>query len=142
MSFNGRGSTTTTNMAVGDSEAARIATQRAAMTESEAASAGEKMPPASKYAKPGIMHGLAAEQPTELTPVHVQPVGFRTLEGSTPGDHRNNVSGVVDAAMSKIANPPGPREQMRGQRNSKFSHEDEPGFKSFAGNTADSDAGV
>jgi hypothetical protein len=50
-------------------------------------------------------------------------------------------SDPVKAAMDKIANPPCPREQMRGQRNSR--HYDENG-KSFRGSefaAPDSDAG-
>jgi hypothetical protein len=59
-----------------------------------------------------------------------RPVDRRTIEGSTPGDHRATPGDVVKATMDKIANPPSPREQMRGQRTSKHYEETGKAFRS------------
>jgi hypothetical protein len=139
MSANQKSSVTTTNLRVGDSNDSRIATQSSAMA--DAASEGIKLPTASRYAgKPGINSGIAASQPSELRPVRVQQTSHKALEGSFAGnDFRRDVSGAADAAMSRIANPPGPREQMREARlTSKL---DSPAPQSFTGSSADSDQG-
>ena len=140
MSANQKTSVTTTGLKVGDSEVSRHPTQTDA--DGNAASDGKQMP-ASRYAgKPdSINTGIAASQPSELRPVTVQPVDRRTIEGSTPGDFCKNVSHSGDAAMAKIANPPGPREGMRGQRNSRSYDENGKSFQNFPGNLTDSDGG-
>jgi len=47
----------------------------------------------------------------------------------------------VKAAMNQIANPPGPREQMRGQRDSKNYDENGKAFRGSEFASLDSDAG-
>jgi hypothetical protein len=47
----------------------------------------------------------------------------------------------VKATMDQIANPPCPREQMRGQRNSKNYNENGKAFRSSGFTNTDSDAG-
>lgn len=139
MSFNGKGSPTTTGMKVGDSEASRTPIQNNA--DGGAASEGVAIP-AAKYAGnvDSTMSGVAANQNSQLRPVTVKPVDRKTITGSTPGDFR--VSGdYAKAAMDKIVNPPGPREQMRGQQTQKAYSEDGKAFESFPGNVADSDIG-
>jgi len=137
--FNRKGSTTTTGLSVGDSEATRTPIQTDAQP--DAASEGTKMP-ASRYAgKPdSINTGIAAEQNSQVRPVTVQPVDRKTLEGSTPGDFRKS-GDYAKSAMGRITNPPGPREQMRGQQDGKHYNEDGKAFRSFPGNLADSDSG-
>ncbi len=136
MSFNAKGSCTTTGLAVGDNEAARTPIQSNA--DPNAASDGVK--PASRYAgKPGVNSGIAAEQNSQLRPVTVQPVDRKTITGSTPGDFRK-AGDSAKPAMDRITNPPGPREQMAGQQNSKFYREDGKSFQSTTPGI-DSDAG-
>ncbi len=56
-------------------------------------------------------------------------VDFGWKAGSHPGDTR--VSGdSVKATMDQIANPPSPREQMRGQQNSRSYNENGKAFTS------------
>lgn len=72
--------------------------------------------------------------------VVVKPVDRRTIEGSTPGDHRAASKDTAAASLREIANNGrGPRDQMpeaplqRGL--------DAPPVQSFPGNLSDSDAG-
>lgn len=77
---------------------------------------------------------------SSVVPVSVKPVDRKTLEGSTPGDF-NKSGDTAKASMDAIANPPSPREQMRGQQNSRNYNENGKSFVSSPGDLADSDAG-
>lgn len=131
-----RNTCTTTGLSVGDSEATRTPLQTDAQP--NAASEGTRPVPASAQ-DGGRNSGMTVR--AQIPSPTVQPVGRKTLEGSTPGDFRTDVSKCADAAVSKIANPPGPREQMRGQQNSKHYDENGKGFRSTEGASPDSDAG-
>jgi hypothetical protein len=96
----------------------RYATQ----TDAKSDAAGKEYLPASDSTN----SGMACGSPVSQGPVK-KVVDSR---GSDP----------VKAAMDKIANPPCPREQMRGQRNSKHYDENGKAFKSTS-DSSDSDAG-
>lgn len=64
-------------------------------------------------------------------------VDAKTIEGSTPGDHRVPAAPV---SMDEFKNSPSPREQMRGQQDSRNYRENGAAFKSTS-NSQDSDAG-
>jgi len=122
---------------VGDSEATRTPIQTDAQPD-PAEREGVK-PLESKREAKGINSGLTTTD-WQVRPIAVQPVDRKTLEGSTPGDFRKS-GDYAKSAMDQIANPPGPREQMRGQQDGKHYHEDGKAFRSFPGNLADSDSG-
>jgi hypothetical protein len=77
---------------------------------------------------------------TQVGPIVVKPVGHNALEGSHKGDYRRS-GDTAKASMDKIANPPAPREQMRGQQNSKHYQENGRVFVSNEFASSDSDAG-
>jgi len=130
-------SPTTTSMNVADSPAVREPIQSNAMPD-PAASEGQK-PLAPVPGTVGINSGLSCTD-WQVRPITVQPVDRKTITGSTPGDFRKS-GDSAKSAMDQIANPPGPREQMRGQQDGKHYHEDGKAFRSFPGNLVDSDAG-
>lgn len=138
MSFNSQGSVTTTGLKVGDNEQFRNPIQTDA--DRNAADGGKQMP-APKYAGSGINQGIAASQPSELRSVTVKPVDRKTIAGSTPGDFRNQPGDTAKASVARAADNGGPRQPMRGQKNSKYSNEDNPTFQNFGGVSTDSDAG-
>ena len=89
-----------------------------------------------------VTSGMAASQNSELRPVTVNPVDFKTVTGSFAGDHRTKTGDVAKDSVNRAADNGGPREAMRGQQNSKFYNENaKPSFESSPGNLADSDAG-
>ena len=49
---------------------------------------------------------------SSVVPVSVKPVDRKTITGSYSGDSRADYSSASDAAISKIANPPNPRERV------------------------------
>lgn len=121
-------SCTTTGMAVGDLNANRIATQRT----NEAAVAAEGRIPVA--GSPDLSPMGEASQPA---PIVVKQVDHVALEGSNKGDHRMPAAPV---SMDAFKNPPSPREQMRGQQNSRSYSENGKAFQSTS-NANDSDAG-
>ena len=88
--------------------------------------------------EPTINSGMSVG--ASVLPIKVKPVDFKSLAGSFAGDHRAGSPDTVKSSMDQIAAPPSPREQMRGQQNSKNYSENGKAFKSTS-NGADSDAG-
>jgi hypothetical protein len=97
---------------------------------------------------------LAAASPARLTPDAgktpytvgsqvsvgpIKPVDRKTITGSYPGDSRSS-GDTAKAAMDVIANNGGPREQMKGQQDSRNYNENGRAFQSTS-NSPDSDAG-
>jgi hypothetical protein len=79
--------------------------------------------------EPTINSGLYVTTP--VRPIVVKQTGYNAITGSFAGDHRPVAPDGATPAMDVIKNSPSVREQMRGQRNSKNSHEDlGKGFKS------------
>jgi hypothetical protein len=123
-------SCTTTGLGVSDTRVNRIATQ--VTDEANAASEGTKPTASSADLSP-------MGEASQPTPIVVKPVDRKTITGSTPGDSRSS-GDSAKAAIDQIKNPPSPREQMRGQKNSRNYNENGKGFKSTS-NSPDSDAG-
>jgi hypothetical protein len=123
-------SCTTTGLDANDTRVNRIETQ--VTDEANAAADGTK----ATRSNPDLSSMGEASQPT---PIVVKPVDRKTITGSYPGDSRSS-GDSAKAAMDSIANPPAPREQMRGQQNSRNYNENGKGFKSTS-NSPDSDAG-
>jgi len=76
---------------------------------------------------------------TQVPAPLAKPIDRQTITGSTPGNF-NKSGDTAKAAMDQIANPPAPREQMRGQQNSRNYNEQGKGFQSTS-DSSDSDAG-
>jgi hypothetical protein len=114
-------SCTTTGIRVGDNETSRtpIGGEIPDTPQSLAADSPAKLPGASGSDSINSGFTCGSQLPTLVT----QPVDRRTLAGSTPGDFRQS-GDSARASMDQIANPPNPRAQMRGQRNSKNYAED------------------
>lgn len=72
--------------------------------------------------------------------ISVKPVDCRTITGSTPGDHRCKPGDTANASLAKAADNGGPRQRV-GQFANNGKTPQDAGFRSFPGNTADSDAG-
>lgn len=115
--YNSKTSCTTTGMKTGDNEFAREPIQTDA--DRNAADGGVKIP-APKYAGSGINQGIAASQPSELSPVTVKPVDRKTLAGSTPGDFRNQPGDVAKASLARAADNGGPRNDVGQFKGSKY----------------------
>ncbi|MGC2474460.1 MAG: hypothetical protein WA485_08995 [Candidatus Sulfotelmatobacter sp.] len=71
------------------------------------------------------------------TPIVVKQVDHNALQGSNQGDHRVPAAPV---SMDEFKAPPSPRQQMRGQQDSRNYRENGAAFKSTS-NSPDSDAG-
>lgn len=72
--------------------------------------------------------------------VSVQQVGYTKVELGKRAAPALKQPDVVKAAMDKIANPPAPREQMRGQRSSKNYDENGKAFRSSGFTSTDTGA--
>lgn len=70
----------------------------------------------------------------------IKPVDRKTIEGSTPGDHRSPSRDTAKAALDKATDNGGPRQAM-GQFANSGRTPTAGDFRSFPGDLADSDAG-
>jgi hypothetical protein len=126
-------SSTTSSMNVADTPAAR-------------AQIGREIPdsPASLAAvAPAKLTTDPASSPytvgSQITVGPIRPVDRKTITGSYPGDSRSS-GDTAKASMDAIANNGGPREQMKGQQDSRNYNENGKAFKSTS-NSPDSEAG-
>ena len=142
MAANQKSSCTTTNLTVGDNEQKRTPVGRLSTDDPRTLSAeyGRKEAPATANGptvSPAVASGTHTSDRANVSgmdcnphslPIVVKPAGFRTITGSTPGDHRapNSGAGITD----KFKNQGGPRTQMPGQRNSRNYNEDGKSFQS------------
>ena len=118
-------SCTTTGMRPGDDEAARTPVLAPVTDNPDRLGVHAENPGAGNTGT--INSGLSCGSQLPDIGAEVKPVDRRTIEGSTPGDFRSS-GDTVKATMDSIANPPSPREQMRGQQNSRNYHEDGKAF--------------
>jgi hypothetical protein len=125
-------SATTTGLQVHDTERNRVALQNSA--DANAPSEGTK-PVAPNADAAGNCYTVGSQ----VTVGTIKPVDRKTITGSTPGDFRKGGDSVKDA-MDGIANPPSPRQQMRGQQDGRNYNESGKAFQSTS-NSPDSDAG-
>lgn len=72
--------------------------------------------------------------------ISVQPVDARNIEGSYKGDTRRAPGDTAKSSLAKAADNGGPRQRV-GQFANNGKTPQDAGFRSFPGNTADSDAG-
>ena len=127
-------SCTTTNLKVGDNEQNRTPILAPVTDNPDRLGVHANNPGAANTGT--INSGLSCG--SQIPPIVVKPVDRKTITGSIPGDHRAQ-GAPID--MASIANPPAPREQMRGQQNSRYSNENGKGFTSTESASPDSDAG-
>lgn len=126
-------SSTTTSLNVVDTPAARAAIGRPIMDSPAALSAAS---PARLTPDSGTSPYTVGSQ-VAVGPI--KPVDRKTITGSYPGDSRSSGDSVA-GPMDAIKNPPAPREQMRGQQDSRNYNESGKAFQSTS-NSPDSDAG-
>lgn len=126
----------TSSMDIKDTPAARIQMGREIPnTLGDLAAASPARLPAVPSAD-SVNSGMSVASP--IPAVTIKPVDRKTIQGSYPGDSRypNTGAGITD----QFHTCPGPRDAVRGQKNSKYSNENHPSFAS-SGNDSDSDAG-
>lgn len=114
--------------------AVRVPEQTSAMPDVAAQDGQHPLPPSVKSG--GLNSGMTVPSVTALGPV--RKVDQRDLR---PGgiDYRSRDKDTVKEAMDLIANPPGPRQQMRGQQDSRNYNENGKAFRSSSAGL-DSDA--
>lgn len=73
--------------------------------------------------------------------ITVKQVGYAKVDLGKRTPTVDKVTDVVKATMDKLSNPPHPREQMRGQRNSKYYDENGKAFRSSGFTATDTASG-
>lgn len=126
-------SATTTGLQVNDTEGSRTPIGR------PIPNSPADLAAASPAKLPADASGNCYTVGSQVTVGTIKPVDRRTIQGSTPGDFRSS-GDSVKATMDQIKNPPSPREQMRGQRDSRNYNENGKAFQSTS-NSQDSEAG-
>jgi hypothetical protein len=117
-------STVTSSMNIADSPASRAENVTAVPSPAENQSEGQKQAGAS--GSDSVTSGMNCQSQVPA-PVAKQ-AGHSSLEGSNVGEHRTKFGDPVKATMDAIANPPAPREQMRGQQTQRAYLENGKGF--------------
>lgn len=97
---------------------------------------------------PNVANGAGSRTPEDVSgmnagsgrAINIRPVDRRTIEGSTPGDFRSKPGDVAGPSLNRAADNGGPRAGMN-QFPNNGKTDQTSAFKSYPGNTSDSDAG-